>query len=128
MGIKDLLDSVLPGSGSGGEPGATLYRASISTPEAGVHTFEYLYSDDWEQPVIVSNENRFQMPEDPVFVQERRDTTTLMDREFPLVEMAPAHREEIDSDRDTVSIPSDFHGQVLPEIDRTEDELRTIFE
>jgi hypothetical protein len=124
MGLRDFVRTLLPGSSV--EP-VTFYRALISTPDQEPHEFEFVTGGGLDQPLIVRNEKRFQMPVDPTFVEVTSGTRSVGEHDFTVIDIDPISEDVMSPDEETVPIPTEFHDKVIPEIERSEEELRELF-
>lgn len=124
MGLGDFVRSLLPGSSV---EAVTFYRGLITTTEKEPHEFEFVTGGGMEQPLIVRNERRFQMPEDPTFVEVTSGTKTIGENEFEVIDIDPVSEGVLTPDEEPIPIPEEFQKKVIPEIERSEEELRDLF-
>lgn len=105
---------------------AKVYRSPINTGGEDVHMFAWLESPKLDDPIIVANETRFQMPEETVFVKTDEQSCRIGKRTIPLYELKPQLELNDEHPADVIPVPEPFRGKWVPEVDRSEAEIKRV--
>lgn len=120
MGLLKSLPFRLPRLSG---PSLTVYKLTVRAGDNEPHVLALLDGDDLEETMILSNANRFRMPDPPIFEKVDYAGVEIRGRLTPVI-IAEA-RAEADG-FEPVDLPDGLGGKRIPEVERSDEELQEL--